>query len=138
MFFFLQAEVETRKRAVEGTLGGKTFKSFQDLKKYKADHFSQRAFVEEICRGIAVNTKYSSNIQVHCTSLYCKQAFSSHCLNYQFRLKFINIRATFFFNHSRFDFPGYLLNLVFSEARVSLFFVSSLVTLPLLFVCCAH
>jgi len=49
---------------VEGTLGGKTFKSFQDVKKYKADNFKERAFVEEICRGIAVNTKYSSNIQV--------------------------------------------------------------------------
>lgn len=63
--FFLQAEVESRKRAVEGTLGGRTFKSFQDLKTYKADNFKEPAFVEEICRGIAVNTKYSSNIQVH-------------------------------------------------------------------------
>lgn len=49
---------------MEGKLGGKTFKSFQDLKRYKADNFKELAFVEEICRGIAVNTEYSSNIQV--------------------------------------------------------------------------
>ena len=51
---------------MEGTLGGKTFKSFQDLKMYKANNFRELAFVEEICRGIAVNTDYLSNIQVHC------------------------------------------------------------------------
>ena len=50
---------------MEGTIGDKTFKRFQDLKRYKLNNFIEPAFVEEICRGIAVNTKYSSNIQVN-------------------------------------------------------------------------
>lgn len=54
---------ESRKRAVEGILGEKTFKSFQDLKRYKVGNFKQPHFVEDLCRGIAVNTSYSSNIQ---------------------------------------------------------------------------
>ena len=56
--------VESRKRAMEGKLGGKTFRRFQDLKKFKDDNFKHPDFPEEICRGIAVSTKYSSNIEV--------------------------------------------------------------------------
>lgn len=48
---------------MEARLSDKKFKSFgtEDFKKYKKGN---SAFVEEICRGIAVNTKYSSTIQV--------------------------------------------------------------------------
>ena len=49
---------------MEGKLGGKTFRRFQDLKKFKDDNFKHPDFPEEICRGIAVSTKYSSNIEV--------------------------------------------------------------------------
>lgn len=56
--------VESRKRAMEGKLGGKTFRRFQDLKKFKDDNFKHPDFPEEICRGIAVSTKCSSNIEV--------------------------------------------------------------------------
>jgi len=53
---------------VEGIVGEKTFKSFQDLKRYKAGNFREQLFVDELCRGIAVNTSYSSYIQVSDTS----------------------------------------------------------------------
>ncbi|KAL9972964.1 hypothetical protein ACROYT_G019365 [Oculina patagonica] len=56
------AEVESRKRVVEARLDDKKFESFgtRDFKRHKTDNSD---FVEEICRGIAVNTKYSSRIQ---------------------------------------------------------------------------
>ena len=60
----VQAEVESRKRVVDGTFGDKKFTSFgtEDFERYKTDSLD---FVKEICRGIAVNTNYSSNIQVN-------------------------------------------------------------------------
>lgn len=48
---------------MEGKLGGKTFRRFQHLKRYKDDNLKHPDFLEDICRGIAVNTKYSSNIE---------------------------------------------------------------------------
>ena len=49
---------------VDGTFGDKKFTSFGtgDFERYKTDNLD---FVEEICRGIAVNTNYSSSIQVN-------------------------------------------------------------------------
>ncbi len=68
---------------MEGILGDKTFKRFQDLKRYKANNFKEPAFVEEICRGIAVNTKYSSNIQVNnkCFKVVT-ELYRCHCLKW--------------------------------------------------------
>ena len=63
---------------MEGILGEKTFKSFQDLKRYKVGNFKQPHFVEDLCRGIAVNTSYSSNIQV-------KHAWLYFCINKRYQ-----------------------------------------------------
>lgn len=97
---------------MEGTLGGKTFKSFQDLKRYKAENFRELAFVEEICRGIAVNTKYSSNIQVIVFSITRRLVAIALITNF----KCINFCASFFIL-IRLIFPGYLSVLFFLEAR---------------------
>ena len=70
-FFF---QTQSTKRAVEGELGEKTFKSFQDRKEYKLRNFKEPNFVEDLCRGIAVNTSYSSNIEVNNTyAYYCSE-----------------------------------------------------------------
>lgn len=53
---------ESRKRVVEGIIGEKQFRSFQSLKDYKGN-FKEPDFVDDLCRGIAVNTSYSSDIQ---------------------------------------------------------------------------
>ena len=61
---------------MEGILGDRTFKSFQDLKRYKAGNFKEPPFVDELCRGIAVNTSYSSSIQVGTVI----SDFMTHCM----------------------------------------------------------
>lgn len=71
LFFF---QTQSTKRAVEGELGEKTFKSFQDRQAYKLRNFKQPHFVEDLCRGIAVNTSYSSNIEVNSAyAYYCSE-----------------------------------------------------------------
>ena len=70
-FFF---QTQSTKRAVEGELGEKTFKSFQDRKEYKLRNLREPNFVEDLCRGIAVNTSYSSNIEVNSVyAYYCSE-----------------------------------------------------------------
>lgn len=54
---------ESRKRVVEGAIAEQSFKSFQDLKRFKKISQENRALIDELCRGITVNTSYSSNIQ---------------------------------------------------------------------------
>ena len=48
----------------------KASKNFKDLKKYKEGSFKEPNFVDELCRGIAVNTSYSSDIQVSVCERY--------------------------------------------------------------------
>ena len=52
---------------MEGAIADQPFKSFQDLKGFKKISLENRAFIDELCRGITVNTSYSSNIQVRYT-----------------------------------------------------------------------
>ena len=63
---------------MEATLGDKKFESFGTSDFETIDNST---FVEEICRGIAVNTKYSSNIQVSSKcSKVITDVFSNHSL----------------------------------------------------------
>ena len=55
---------------VEGIVAEKASKNFQDFKKYKEGSFKEPNFVDELCRGIAVNTSYSSDIQVSVRERY--------------------------------------------------------------------
>lgn len=52
---------------MEGAIAEQPFNSFQDLKLFKKISLQNRAFIDELCRGITVNTSYSSNIQVRYT-----------------------------------------------------------------------
>lgn len=54
---------ESRKRVVEGTIVQQPFWSFQGLKRYKKANLREQGLVDDLCRGITVNTSYSSNIK---------------------------------------------------------------------------
>lgn len=62
---------------MEGAIAEQPFKSFQDLKRFKKKSQENRAFIDELCRGITVNTSYSSNIQVRYTGPHpkCRHVF---------------------------------------------------------------
>ena len=52
---------------MEGAIAEQPFRSFQGLKQFKKERLQNQTFVDELCRGITVNTSYSSNIQVRYT-----------------------------------------------------------------------